>query len=318
MQAIVQDRYGSPDVLELADIPVPDIGDDEVLVRMEAASVDAGVGHLLTAEMPLVRLAYGLRRPRRRPGIAFAGTVEAVGAGVAGFEVGQRVCGSSSGAFAEYVTAAPRKLALLAAGVDPVAASTLPISGVTALQAVRDHGRVSGGQRVLVTGASGGVGTFAVQLARLAGAEVTAVCGPTKVDLVRSLGAARVIDYTTEAITGEYDVIIDIASPLPLSGIRELLTEQGTLVIVGMAADHGKTGGLARNLRASLQSPFTSQRLCWFVEKENGDDVAVLGDLLASGELVAVVDRVLPLAQTADALRYYLSGAVTGKVVVTA
>lgn len=318
MQAIVQDRYGSPDVLELADIPVPDMGDDEVLVRMEAASVDAGVGHLLTAEMPLVRLAYGLRRPRRRPGIAFAGTVEAVGAGVAGFEVGQQVCGSSSGAFAEYVTAPPRKLSLLAGSVDPVAASTLPISGVTALQAVRDHGRVSAGQRVLVTGASGGVGTFAVQLTRLAGAEVTAVCGPAKVDLVRSLGAARVIDYTTEAITGEYDVIIDIASPLPLPRIRELLTERGTLVIVGMAADHGKTGGLARNLRASLQSAFTSQRLCWFVEKENGADVGVLVDLLASGELVAVVDRVLPLAQTADALHYYLSGAATGKVVVTA
>lgn len=317
MQAIVQDRYGSPDVLELADIPVPEMGDDEVLVRMAAASVDAGVGHLLTAEMPLVRLAFGLRRPRRRPGIAFSGTVEAVGAQVSGLEVGQQVCGSSSGAFAELITAKAAKVAPLAAGVDPVAASTLPISGVTALQAVRDHGRVSSGQRVLVTGASGGVGTFAVQLARLAGADVTAVCGPTKADLVCSIGATRVIDYTAEAITGEYDVIIDIASPLPLRGTRELLTERGTLVIVGMAADHGKTGGLARNLRASLQSPFTSQRLCWFVQKENGADIGVLADLLASGELIAVVDRVMPLAETADALRYYLSGAATGKVVVT-
>ena len=318
MQAIVQDRYGPPDVLELADIPDPVAGDGEVLVRMTAASVDAGVGHLLTADMPIVRLAFGLRRPRRRPGIAFAGIVEAVGAQVAGLEVGQQVCGSSSGAFAELVTASAGKTAPLPAGVDPVAASTLPISGVTALQAVRDHGRVSAGQRVLVTGASGGVGTFAVQLARLAGADVTAVCGPTKADLVRSLGATRVIDYTAEEISGEYDVIIDIASPLPWRGTRDLLTRSGTLVIVGAAADHGRTGGLSRNLRASLQSPFTRQRLCWFVQKENGDDIGALADLLVSGALVAVVDRVLPLAQTADALRYYLSGAATGKVVVTA
>lgn len=318
MQAIVQYRYGSPDVLEIADIPVPRMGNDEVLVRMAAASVDAGVGHLLTAEMPLVRLAFGLRRPRRRPGMAFAGTVEAVGARVFGLEVGQQVCGSSSGAFAELVTASAGKVAPLAVGVDPVAASTLPISGVTALQAVRDHGRVSAGQRVLVTGASGGVGTFAVQLARRSGADVTAVCGPAKVDLVRALGATRVIDYTGEAITGEYDVIIDIASPLTWRATRALLTDRGTLVIVGAAADHGFTGGLSRNLRASLQSPFTAQRLCWFVQKENGADLAVLAGLLASGALVSVVDRILPLAQTADALRYYLSGAATGKVVVTA
>lgn len=317
MQAIVQDRYGSPDVLELADIPAPDLGDDEVLVRMAAASVDAGVGHLLTADIPLVRLAFGLRRPRRRPGIAFAGTVQAVGARVTGIEVGQQVCGSSSGAFAELVTAPAAKVAPLAPGVDPVAASTLPISGVTALQAVRDHGRVSAGQRVLVTGASGGVGTFAVQLARLAGAEVTAVCGPAKADVVRSLGATHVIDYTAEAITGQYDVVIDIASPLPWRRTRELLAERGTLVLVGAAADHGRTGGLSRNLRASMQSPFTSQRLCWFTQKENGADVGALLGMLASGDLVAVVDRVLPLAQTAEALRYYLSGAATGKVVVT-
>ena len=318
MQAIVQDRYGSPDVLELADIPVPDPGRDGVLVRMAAASVDAGVGHLLTADIPLVRLAFGLRRPRTRPGIAFAGTVEAVGAQVTGFEVGQQVCGSSSGAFAELVTAAPGKVAALPAGVDPVAASTLPISGVTALQAVRDHGRVAPGDRVLVTGASGGVGTFAVQLARLAGADVTVVSGPAKADRVRSLGARHVIDYTAEAITGEYDVIIDIAGPLPLRRTRDLLADRGTLVLVGAAADHGLTGGLARNLRASLQSPFASQRLCWFTQKENAADIGVLADLLASGELVAVVDRVLPLARTADALRHFLSGAAVGKVVVTA
>lgn len=318
MQAIVQYSYGSPDVLEIAEIPVPDMADDQVLVRMAAASVDAGVGHLLTAEMPLVRLAFGLRRPRRRPGIAFAGTVEAVGARVFGLEVGQQICGSSSGAFAEFVAASAGKVAPLAAGVDLVAASALPISGVTALQAVRDHGRVSAGQRVLVTGASGGVGTFAVQLARMSGADVTAVCGPTKADLVRSLGAKHVIDYTSQPITGEYDVIIDIASPLPWRATRALLTERGTLVIVGAAADHGLTGGLSRNLRASLQSPFIRQRLCWFAQKENGADVAVLASLLASGALVVVVDTVLPLAQTAEALRYYLSGAAAGKVVVTA
>lgn len=318
MRAIVQDRYGSADVLELADIPEPALEPDGVLVRMHATSVDAGVHHLLTADIPVVRLAYGVRRPRRRPGIAFAGTVLAVGAEVDDLAIGQAVCGTSSGTFADVISARRGRVAAVPEGVDLVAASTVPISGVTALQAVRDHGRVSAGQRVLITGASGGVGVFAVQLAVAAGADVTAVCRASKATAVRGLGAQHVIDYTTEPITGSYDVVIDIAAPLPWGDTRRLLAPRGTLVIVGAAAHHGLSGGLGRNLMASITSPFVPESMGWFVQSENSADVATMGQRLADGSVRAVVDRVFPLEETVEAMRYYASGEAIGKIVITA
>lgn len=318
MRAIVQDRYGTADELRLAEITEPELPADGVLVRMHAASVDAGVQHLLTADIPVVRLAYGLRRPRRRPGIAFAGTVVGAGADVTHLAVGQAVCGTSSGAFAEVIAARADKVAAVPDGVDLVAASTVPVSGVTALQAVRDHARVTAGQRVLITGASGGVGTFAVQLAAAAGAEVTGVCRGSKASTVRDLGAQRVIDYTTDRVDGAYDVVIDIAAPLPWADTRRLLTPGGTLVIVGASAHHGISGGLGRNFRANLVSPFVPESLTWFVQSENVADVAAMTGHLADGSVRAVVDRTFPLEQAADAMRYYATGGATGKIVVTA
>ena len=317
MRAIVQDHYGTPDALALADIPAPELTPDGVLVQVLAASVDAGVHHLMTADLLPVRLAYGLRRPRRRPGIAFAGTLLEVGSDVGGLAVGQSVIGTGSGAFAEIVAARGAKVAALPDGVDPIGASTVPVSGVTALQAVRDHGRVVAGQRVLITGASGGVGAFAVQLACAAGADVTAVCSGAKADLVRDLGAQHVIDYASEPIEGRFDVVLDIAGPLPFGRTRRLLAPGGTLVIIGAAAYRGPTGGLERNLRASLLSPFVPERLCWFVQSENHDDLVTMAAALADGTVRPVVDRVYPLAEAAEAMRRYESGDIRGKVVIT-
>lgn len=317
MRAIVQDHYGTPDALALADIPVPDLSPDGVLVTVQAASIDAGVHHLMTADLLPVRLAYGLRRPRRRPGIAFAGTVLEVGSEVTDLQVGQSVFGTGSGAFAEVVAARATKVAALPDGVDAIGASTVPVSGVTALQAVRDHGRVVAGQRVLITGASGGVGAFAVQLACAAGAEVTGVCSGSKVDLVRDLGAQHTIDYGTEPIEGRFDVVLDIAGPLPFGRTRRLLAPGGTLVIIGASAYRGPTGGLERNLRASLLSPFVPETLSWFVQKENHGDLVAMATALADGSVRPPVDRVYPLAEAADAMRRYESGEIRGKVVVT-
>lgn len=317
MKAIVQDRYGPPDVLALADIPDPAASADQVLVEVIAASIGAGVGHLLTADIPLVRLAYGLRRPRHRPGIAFAGTIVAVGTKVPGLQVGDVVCGTSTGAFAQLVTARPDRIASVPPNVDPVAASTIPVSAVTALQAVRDLGEIQRGQQVLVTGASGGVGSFAVQLAHLAGAEVTAVCGPAHAALVNSLGAAQVIDYSMAPVTGTFDVILDIAGALPFAQTRSLLTREGTLVCIGAAAQRGGAGGLDRTLRAGLLSPFTRQRLRAMIQSENSADVAAVCALLADGAIRAVIQRTFPLAATAEALRYYLAESIGGSVVIT-
>lgn len=318
MRAIVQENYGTADEFQLAEITEPELPADGVLVRMHAASVDAGVHHLLTADIPVVRLMYGLRRPKRRPGIAFAGIIIGVGAEVTHLAVGQAVCGTSSGAFAEVISARADRVAVLPEGVDLVAASTLPVSGVTALQAVRDHAHVTAGQRVLITGASGGVGTFAVQLAAAEGADVTGVCRGSKAAVVLGLGADRVIDYTAEPIDGTYDVVIDIAAPLAWADTRRLLTRGGTLVIVGASAHHGPSGGLGRNLKANLQSPFVPESLRWFVQSENAADVATLAGYLSDGSVRAVVDRVFPLEQAADAMRYYASGEATGKIVITA
>lgn len=315
MQAISQSRYGLGETLELVDIPKPVPKSKEVLVKVSAASVDAGVLHLMTGDIPMVRLIFGIRAPRSRPGISFSGTVAEVGSEVTGFEIGQTVFGTGSGAFAEFALAKQDKLAVLPEGSDLALASTLPVSASTALQAVRDYGKIKSGQRVLVIGASGGVGSFAVQFAAQQGAIVTGVCTSDKQEFVSRLGASKTIDYKLEKINGAYDVIIDIASPLSLKETRKLLAPGGTLVIVGVASKHGSSG-IGRNLGASFISSFVKESLVWLMQSENKDDLEKLSALLAQGKIKSVVDKVFPLQQTREAVEFFTSGKTKGKVVI--
>jgi NADPH:quinone reductase-like Zn-dependent oxidoreductase len=264
-----------------------------------------------------VRLAgYGVRAPRTPTrGRELAGRVEAVGAGVTAWQPGDEVFGIGEGCFAEYACARADRLAPAPAGLTAVHAAALPISGLTALQAVR-AARVADGDAVLVIGASGGVGTLAVQLAVAAGAEVTGVCGPAKADLVRALGAARVIDHTRTEINGRFDAIIDLAGNRSLRLLRRVLSPRGTLVLAG-GEDGGRwLGGLDRQLRAALLNPFVGQRLRSLLSSENGADLRILGELAASGRLAPVVDRTFELAETAAAMAYLTAGRARGKVVV--
>jgi NADPH:quinone reductase-like Zn-dependent oxidoreductase len=322
MKAIVQDTYGSADVLELRDIDRPEIADDEVLVRVHAAGVDRGAWHVMRGLPYPIRLAgYGLRRPKTPvPGMNLAGVVEAVGKNVTRFQPGDEVFGIGTGAFAEYARAAETKLATKPANLTFEAAAAVGASGLTALQGLRDRGRVEAGQQVLIIGASGGVGTYAVQLAKAFGAEVTAVCSATKVDLVRSIGADHVIDYTRDDFAkGEqrYDVILDIGGNSSLSRLRRVLAPTGTLVIAG-----GETGGrwLAgsdRQIRALLLSPFVSQKLGTFICSENHQDLLVLKELIEAGQVTPVIDRTYPLSEAPKAMRYLADGHARGKVVIT-
>ena len=323
MQAIVQDSYGeAADVLRLEETARPVIGDGEVLIRVRAAGIDRGVWHLMTGLPYPVRLAgYGIRAPRTRiRGREVAGRVEAVGQGVTTFQPGDEVFGIAEGAFAEYAVAQPGKLARRPEKLTAVQAAAVSVSALTALQAVRDHGRVRAGQKVLVIGASGGVGTFAVQIARVYGAHVTGVCSTTKMDLVRSIGAEDVIDYTRAGIadgTRCFDVILDIGGNRSLSELRRALTPRGTLVIVGGETGGRWLGGFDRGLRAPVLSRFVAQRLGTFICSENAADLRVLADLIESGQLTPVIDKTYPLGQTPDAIRYLQDGNARGKVVIT-
>jgi NADPH:quinone reductase-like Zn-dependent oxidoreductase len=324
MKAIVQDVYGSADVLKLRDIDRPSAGDDEVLVRVRAAGVDPGVWHLMTGEPYLVRaMGFGLRRPKVAVrGRDLAGAVEAVGARVAGFRPGDEVFGTGeSGSFAEYATALPRRLAPKPANVSFEQAAVTPISGVTALQGVRDCGRVQPGHRVMVIGAAGGVGSFAVQIAKAFGATVTGVCSTSKADLVRSLGADDVIDYTRDEIDDNgvrHDVIIDTAGNRPLSLLRRAMTPHGTLVLVGGEHGGGRVlGGFDRQLRAPLVSMFVGQRLRGLVAKERAEDLRAITRLIESGAVTPVIDRSYALIDAPDAIRYLAAGHAAGKVVVS-
>jgi NADPH:quinone reductase-like Zn-dependent oxidoreductase len=325
MQAIVQERYGSApeEVLGIAETARPAIGAADVLVRVRAASVDRGTWHLMAGLPYPARLAFGLRRPNfTNPGRTLAGTVEAVGSSVTGFRPGDEVFGipGGNGSFAEYVVARPGKLAAMPANLSFEEASAVPISGSTALQALRDHARVQAGEKVLVIGASGGVGSFAVQIAKALGAEVTGVASTAKVDAVRALGADHVADYTREDVTDgrhRYDVVLDIGGTRRLSHLRRALTPRGRLVIVG-----GETGGrwldgFDRQLRAALLSPFISQTLGFFVNSENADDLVALRELIESGQVTPAIDLVYPLGETVAAIRHLLDGRAAGKVVVT-
>ncbi|WP_412740724.1 NAD(P)-dependent alcohol dehydrogenase [Krasilnikovia sp. MM14-A1259] len=324
MRAVVQDRYGAaPEgLLRCAETARPQIGPGEVLVRVCAASVDRGTWHMMAGLPYPVRAAgFGLRRPKNaNPGRALAGVVAAVGADVTGLEPGDEVLGVGAATFAEYACARADKLAKKPANLSFAQAATLGVSGLTALQAVRNHARVTAGQKVLVLGASGGVGAFAVQLAKADGAEVTGVCSTTKVGLVRSLGADRVVDYTREdALDGgtQYDVIIDTGGNRRLADLRRALTATGRLVIVGGETGGRWLGGTDRQLRAQLLSGFVGQRLGSFLTSENATDLGALAHLCASGDLTAAVDRTYPLAETAAAIRHMLDGHVRGKVVIT-
>src|SRR5215204_559669 len=324
MTAIVQDHYSSePEGLfGLTEIDRPAIGEDEVLVRVHAASVDRGTWHIMSGLPYPIRLAgFGLRRPKyANPGRSLAGTVEEVSAGVTGFAPGDEVFGTATSTFAEYVAARPGKLAPKPANLSFDQAAAVPVSGTTALQAVRDHGRVRAGDKVLIIGASGGVGSFAVQIAKAAGAEVTGVCSTAKVDMVRALGADSVIDYTREDFAAGgpcYDVILDIGGNARLSRLRRALTPRGRLIIVGGETDGRLLGGSSRQLRAQLLSPFVRHKLGTFVAAENAADLVALGDLIDAGAIRPALDRVYPLAETPAAIRHLLDGQTHGKLVIS-
>lgn len=321
MKAIVRDVYGSVDVLRLAEIDRPVAGEGEVLVCVRAAGVDAGVWHLMLGMPYVMRIAgFGIRAPKNPLlGYDVAGCVEAVGPGVTGFRPGDEVFGTCRGSFAEYATARPDRLASKPNNVSFEKAAATPISGYAALQAVRDHGKVRAEQRVLIIGAGGGVGTFAVQLAKAYGAEVTGVCSTAKTELVRSIGADHVIDYTRgDPVDGRelYDVILDIAGNRPLSKLRRALMPRGTLVIVG-GEDAGNWLGVRRQLRAMALSPFVRQKLGTYISKEREQDLQELRTLLESGTITPVVDRTFPLNEVPDAIRYLRDGRVAGKIVIT-
>jgi NADPH:quinone reductase-like Zn-dependent oxidoreductase len=326
MKAIVHDEYGPPDVLRLDEIEKPEPRDGEVLVRVYAAGVDAGVWHLTAGRPWFARLmGMGVRRPRHRVrGLDLAGVVEAVGPGTSGFRPGDEVFGacddSRDGSFAEFACAPAGRLAPKPATLTFEQAAAVPVSGCTALQAVRDVREVRPGQKVLVTGAGGGVGTWAVQIATAFGAEVTGACSTAKVDLVRSLGAADVVDSSRDDVadgTRRYDLIVDTAGRRPLRHLRRALASKGTLVIVGGEGGDRVLGGFDRQMiRAPLLSLFSGQTMKPLMAKEGREDLLVLKDLIEAGKIAPALDRTFPLAEAADALRYLHEGRAQGKVVV--
>lgn len=321
MQAIVQDRYGSADTWQLLTVERPRIGAKEVLIQVRAAGLDRGTWHDMTGRPYLMRImGFGLRGPKSRvPGRAVAGVVAAVGADVTRFTVGDEVYGVARGSYAQYAAAEEDKLAPKPPALSFEQAAAVPISATTALQGLR-RGGVAAGQRVLITGASGGVGTYAVQLAVAFGAEVTGVCSAGKADLVRSLGAIDVIDYATEDVTAgprRYDLIVDIAGNTPLRRLRRILQPTGSLVIVGGESKGNLTGGMGRSLRAPLVSVVVSQRLTMLVSSEHHTDLLALDDLIATGRVTPRIDATYPLADAPRAMGQLEAGAVRGKISIT-
>lgn len=313
MKAVVNPEYGPPDALRLRDVDRPTIGEDQVLIRVHAASVNPYDWHLVRGKPYFARLIVGIRRPKSGgiPGVDAAGVVEAVGTGVTELRPGDEVFGSCSGTFAEYTVGRERNLAPRPENLALEQAAAIPGAGATALQGVRDHGGVQPGQRVLVNGAAGGVGTFAVQIARALGAHVTGVCSTRNVELVRSLGAEQVVDYSAEDFTrsGPYDVIVDNVGNRSLRELRRALGPTGTYVAVG--------GGMRRKLGARLVNRFVAQRLESFIARVRTEDLVALKELIEAGEVDPVVGRIYPLSEAPDAIRYVETGHASGKVVVT-
>jgi NADPH:quinone reductase-like Zn-dependent oxidoreductase len=321
MRAVVQHRYGPPSVLESSEVPLPLPGRGEVLVQVGAASVHPGDYFVMTGEPYLVRLAFGLRRPRHAiPGMDLAGIVAAVGRDVTALRPGDAVFGwSTGGAFAEYACVPAKNLASVPANLSVAEAAAVPTSAMTALQALRGIANVQPGQTVLVIGASGGVGSFAVQIAKAFGAEVTGVCSTSNVDLVRSLGADHVLDYTTTDFTRaekRYDVILDNVEAQPLAAVRRALTPTGTLIPISGRGGRW-LGPLGRIVKARVLSGFTRQQLKPFTSVGKRQDLLTLADLLTTGQVTPVIDRTYPLDEAADALRYVAAGHTRGKVVIT-
>lgn len=322
MQAIVQDTYGSADVLHLAQVTTPEVAENEVLVRVHAAGLNRGAWHLMTGKPYLLRLVFGMRRPKNPvAGLELAGTIVAVGSNVTRFSAGDEVFGIGKGSFAEYTVALEKKLAKKPADATFEQAAVVGVSALTALQALRDAGRVEQGEHVLVLGASGGVGSYAVQLAKAFGAEVTGVCSTSKLDLVRSLGADHVIDYTRDDFadgTHHYDLILDIAGNPALSRLRRALTPTGTAVLVGGEDGGDLTGGtIGRQLRARTLSIFGRQRLTSWLCKERSTDLEELADLIEAGKVKPSIDRTYPLTEVPDAMRHLEAGKARGKVAIT-
>ncbi|MEV4840458.1 NAD(P)-dependent alcohol dehydrogenase [Nonomuraea sp. NPDC049486] len=322
MTAIARDAYCAPAQLQLRDMDVPAVGAGDVLVRVEAAGVDQGVWHVVTGLPYVVRAAgFGLRRPRNPvPGMDVAGRVAAVGADVTRFRPGDEVYGTCDGAYAEYARAHQDKLAPKPASLSFAQAATVPISACAALHGLRDAGRLAAGQRVLITGAGGGVGSYAVQIAKADGAHVTGVCRTAKTDVVRSLGADHVIDHTREDFTtgaDRYDLILDTAGNRRLGRLRRVLAPRGALVIVGGPGGGRVLQGADRQIRAMLLSLFVGQRLTGLMSTESAADLETLTGLIDSGALTPALDRTYPLARTPDALAYLTTGQVAGKIAIT-
>jgi NADPH:quinone reductase-like Zn-dependent oxidoreductase len=319
MKAIVQDRYGSTDRLRLADVPDPVPGPGEVLVRVGAAGVDRGTWHVMAGRPLAARLALGLRAPRdRTPGRDVSGTVVALGEGVTRHAVGDAVYGTARGSFAELAVVPLTRLAPRPRTLGDVEAAAVPVSALTALQALRTA-RVTRGDRVLVIGASGGVGSYAVQLAVDLGAHVTGVCGPAKADLVRGLGAERVVDHTStplETLDERFDVVVDIAGHRRVRVLRGLLTDRGRLVIVGSEHPGRWLGGLQRAIGAALLSPFVGQTLVMLMASENGSDLVALTEVIERGGLRPAVERTFALEEAGEAIDHVAQGRARGKVVL--
>lgn len=320
MRAITQTRYGNSDVLRLAQVPRPVVRDDQMLIRVHAAGLDRGTEHLMTGKPYAVRLASGIRRPKNPvPGRDVAGTVVVVGAKVTRFSPDDQVYGVAPGSFAEYAVTGENRLAHKPANLSFAEASVIPISAGTALQALTDAGKVQPGQSVLITGASGGVGSYAVQLAASLGAEVTGVCSGAKLDHVVALGAHHVIDYSREDWadgTRRYDLILDVAGNPPVSRLRRALTPRGTAVFVG-GERSGVITGMRRQLGGALLSPLIGQRLVLLLARERSTDYERLARFVEAGQLMPALDRCYPLERAADAVRRLEDGAIRGKVAIT-
>lgn len=321
MRAVVFRCYGSPDVLKVEEVAKPAPKDDELLIKVHAASVNPLDWHYMRGEPYIMRLSSGIGAPKdSRAGVDFAGTVEAVGKDVTRFKAGDEVFGGRSGALAEYITI--RETSAVAhkpANITFEQAAAVPIAGVTALQALRDMGQLKSGQKVLINGASGGVGTFAVQIAKSLGAEVTGVCSTRNVELVRSLGADRVIDYTKENFTEgteKYDVIVDNIGNHPLRKARDALKPGGIFVIVGAKSDDPWLGPVWQPMKAAFLEPIVDEKFAMIFAQLNAEDLGVIAGLMQAGTVTSVIDRRYPLAEAATAIAYLEEGRARGKVIV--
>jgi NADPH:quinone reductase-like Zn-dependent oxidoreductase len=321
MKAIIQDTYGSLEVLELRDVAKPGIGDDDVLIRVHAAGLDPSVWHLMTGLPYVVRMMFGLRKPKVPVrGWDVSGVVEEVGKNVKDFQPGDEVFGSCEGSFAEYASARSDRLMLKPVNLTLEQAAAVTVSASTALQALRNAGKVQPGQHVLVIGAAGGVGTFAVQIARAFGAEVTGVCSTAKTDLVRSIGADHAIDYTREDFVEggqRYDLILDMAGNRSVSHVRRALTPRGTLVAVGGEGGGRWFGGLGGSLVWLALSPFMRRKFRLLMASVRNEDLRTLKDLIEAGKVRPVIDRTYPLSEVPEAIRSWQRGHARGKVVIT-